>query len=56
MKTTLALSAALLLAGSAYALPAHAQTAPQPSGAAPQTQSSVYGSGSQSSQPYKPTG
>ena len=46
MKTALAVSAALLLAGTAYVLPAHAQTAPQTPGAAPQTQMQTPTSGS----------
>ena len=54
MKTAFAVSAALLLAGSAYVLPAHAQTAPQPQRGAPQTQSQSYRSGAHT-QPYAPT-
>ena len=56
MKTTLALSAAFLLAGSAYVLPAHAQTVRQTPGAAPQTQSQSYGSAAHGTQPYNPAG
>jgi len=54
MKTAFAVSAALLLAGTAYVLPAHAQTAPQPQRGAPQTPSQSYRSGAHT-QPYAPT-
>src|SRR5215469_18081433 len=56
MKTTLALSAAFLLAGSAYVLPAHAQTVQQTPGVAPQTRSQSYGSAAHGTQPYNPAG
>jgi hypothetical protein len=56
MKTTLALSAAFLLAGAAYVLPAHAQMLQQAPGAASQTQSQPYGSAAHSAQPYDPAG
>jgi hypothetical protein len=53
MKTAFAVSAAVLLAGTAYVLPAHAQTAPQTQWGAPQTQSQSYRSGAHT-QPYAP--
>jgi hypothetical protein len=54
MKTAFAVSAALLLAGTAYVLPVHAQTAPQTQWGAPQTQSQSYRSGAHTV-PYAPT-
>ena len=53
MKTAFAVSATLLLAGTAYVLPAHAQTAPQTQWGASQTQSQSYRSGSHTV-PYAP--
>jgi hypothetical protein len=51
MRTAIAVSAALLLAGTAYVYPAHAQTAPQTPTATPQTQSQQYGAMGKT-QPY----
>jgi hypothetical protein len=51
MRTAIAVSAALLLSGTAYVYPAHAQTAPQTPTAAPQTQIQQYGATGQT-QPY----
>ena len=52
MRTAFAASAALLIAGTAYVLPAHAQTSPQTQWGTGQTQSQPYGSGAHSTQPY----
>jgi hypothetical protein len=54
MKSALAVSAALLLAGTAYFCPAHAQTAPQTPAAAPPAQTQSYGSAAHSTRPYEP--
>lgn len=51
MRTALAVSAALLLAGTAYVQPAHAQMAQQTPGAVPQAQTQSYGSTIPSNQP-----
>ena len=54
MRTALAVSAALVLAGTAYVLPAHAQTTTQTPWAAPppQMQTQTYGSAAHNTQPY----
>jgi hypothetical protein len=52
MRTAFAVSAALLLAGTAYVLPADAQMAPQTPGAAPQAQAQPYGSAANQTQSY----
>jgi hypothetical protein len=50
MRTAFAVSAALLRAGTAYVLPAHAQMAPQTPAGAPQTRAQPYGSAANQTQ------
>jgi hypothetical protein len=55
MRTAVAVSTALLLAGTAYVLPAHAQMTPQAQGATPQVQSQPSTAGQSQTQPSYPS-